>query len=244
VTESQPAPVLRRALRFLGPLRPHVLEVTRRAGVPRYSWLLDRLNWELHLAGTLREFPDAPPLPSREALYAHINRLCGHDGESQAIDYLEFGVAEGGTFAHWLELNTNAQSRFFGFDSFEGLPEDWNLRQASGGFSTGGKPPRTSDPRAEFVVGWFQRTLVEFLASYTPASQLVIHIDCDLYSSTLYCLTVLDRFIVPGTVVIFDEFYDPLHEYRALVDYCTACVREFDLIATTQGAVQAAVVFR
>lgn len=244
MTGDRSAPVLRRALRFLGPLRPHVLEVTRRAGVPRYSWLLDRLNWELHLAATLHAFPNAATLPSRADLHAHVNRLYGHDGESEAIDYLEFGVAEGGTFGHWLELNTNAHSRFFGFDSFEGLPEDWNLRQGSGGFSTGGKPPQTSDRRAEFIIGWFQDTLAGFLASYTPASQLVIHIDCDLYSSTLYCLTALDKFIVPGTVVVFDEFYDPLHEYRALVDYCTAYGRRFDLIATTQGAVQAAVVFR
>jgi O-methyltransferase len=244
VTGDQSAPVLRRAFRFLGPLRPHVLEVTRRAGVPRYSWLLDRLNWELHLAGTLHAFPDALILPSREDLYEHVNLRCSRDGESQAIDYLEFGVAEGGTFAHWLELNTNEHSRFFGFDSFEGLPEDWNLRQGSGGFSTGGKPPQTSDPRAQFIVGWFQHTLADFLASYAPASQLVIHIDCDLYSSTLYCLTELDRLIVPGTVVMFDEFYDPLHEYRALVNYCAAYMREFDVIATTQGAVQAAVVFR
>jgi hypothetical protein len=47
--------------------------------------------------------------------------------------------------------------------------------------------------------------------------------------------------ITQGTVIIFDEFYDSLHEYRALTDYCSAYLRAYRLIAHTKDFVQAAV---
>ena len=82
-----------------------------------------------------------------------------------------------------------------------------------------------------FFAGWFQKSLRGFLASYRPQSQIVIHIDCDLYSSTLYCLTTLDPVLSPGTLIVFDDFFDALHVYRALTDYCSAYMRQYRLLA-------------
>jgi len=76
-----------------------------------------------------------------------------------------------------------------------------------------------------------------------PASQVVIHNDSDLYSSTLFCLTTLDRLIAAGTIIIFDEFYDALHEYRALCDYCEAFQRSYKIVAATLHFNQVAVQF-
>ena len=98
---------------------------------------------------------------------------------------------------------------------FEGLPEEWNRDNPAGFYSANGKIPQIDDARVEFLVGWFQKSLPVFLASYEPKNPLVIHSDSDLYSSTLYTLTAMNAFIAPGTIVIFDEFYDPVHEYRA-----------------------------
>jgi O-methyltransferase len=231
--------MLREALRFLGPLRPMAKRSTR-LFFPRYSWFLDRLNWEARLNATVREFPSALELGSREDLYRYVSdRLIG--SSDKAFDYLEFGVFEGASIAQWCALNQNAGSRFFGFDSFEGLPEDWHSGKRRGAFSTGGKVPEIADPRVSFVAGWFQESLRGFVASYRPQSQLVIHVDCDLYSSTLYCLTTLDPVISPGTLIVLDDFFDALHVYRALTDYCAAYIRQFKILARTHELGQAAI---
>jgi O-methyltransferase len=229
-----------RGMRRLGGLRPLLRRSNRRFGIPRYSWFLDRANWEARLYSTASAFPSAVELPSREELYSYVSREL-LDGGAQPIDYLEFGVYRGESFREWCALSRSPQSRFVGFDSFEGLPEDWTPDRPTGAFHTGGEPPEIDDERARFVVGWFQQSLPGFLRSYQPQDQLVLHVDCDLYSSTLYCLSMLDHAITPGTIIVFDEFYDSLHEYRALTDYCSAYLREYRLIAHTEDLMQAAV---
>ena len=226
-------------LRYLGPLRP----LAKRAATlcfPRYSWLLDRLNWEARLKATVKEFPSAIEVGSREDLCWYLSETLLDKG-NRAIDYLEFGVFEGASIRFWNAANQNASSRFFGFDSFEGLPEDWHSGKKKGAFSTRGKLPQIGDPRVSFVAGWFQKSLRGFMASYHPQGQLVIHVDCDLYSSTLYCLTTLDPVISSGTLIVLDDFFDALHVYRALMDYCSANMRAYKLLAHTHELGQAAI---
>lgn len=137
---------------------------------------------------------------------------------------LEFGVAEGGSLKRIAEA---AGHRIvYGFDWFEGLPEDWraedgDLHQAAGAY-------RTSVPQvpenAVLVIGLFQRTLARFLGEHLGPVAFV-HIDCDLYSSAFYVLSMLrDR--LSDTVIAFDEFdgvpaYD-FHEKRAFEDFLRA----------------------
>lgn len=232
--------MLREAIRLLGPLRPLAKRSTR-FFFPRYSWLFDRLNWEARLNATVKEFPSAVELGSREELYRYVNDSLV-EGSNPAIDYLEFGVFEGASIRQWCDLNQNESSRFFGFDSFEGLPEDWHSGKRKGAFNTHGKCPDIADSRVSFVAGWFQQSLRGFMTLYRPQSRLVIHVDCDLYSSTLYCLTTLDPVISPGTLVVLDDFFDALHVYRALSDYCSAYIRQYKLVARTPELGQAVIV--
>jgi O-methyltransferase len=232
--------MLREAIRFLGPLRPLAKRSTR-LFFPRYSWFLDRLNWDARLNATVKEFPSAVELGSREDLYRHVNDTLTGRSE-RAIDFLEFGVFEGASIGQWSALNQNPGSRFFGFDSFEGLPEDWHSGKRQGAFSTGGKLPQIADSRVSFVAGWFQHSLRGFMASYRPQNQVLIHVDCDLYSSTLYCLTTLDPVISPGTLIVLDDFFDALHVYRALSDYCSAYMRQYKMLARTHELGQVAIV--
>jgi O-methyltransferase len=171
--------------------------------------------------------------------YVH-DEVCG----GTAIDFLEFGVCEGHSIRFWSRLNRDPQSRFIGFDSFEGLPEDWTRNYPKGALDVGGRVPLLDDERVSFVKGWFQNTLPSFLAGFTPRSRLVVHSDSDLYSSTLFTLAKLNTLLVPGTVVIFDDFSMATHVFRAFSDYRSAFWRSAHPVAMTSDyAAQVAFVF-
>jgi O-methyltransferase len=207
---------------------------------PRHSPLVEKLNWSSRWNALVRQSAGCPSFPRREKMYEYLNRSSFDDGRL-AIDFFEFGVHTGGSLRAWCKIHASSESRFFGFDSFQGLPEQWNDDAPAGTYSADGKIPQVDDPRVEFIAGWFQETLPAFLKAYEPRNRLVIHNDSDLYSSTLYCLTMMNSFISPGTLVVFDEFYDPIHEYRALCDYSAAYRRKFRIVARTGGFTQAAV---
>lgn len=174
-----------------------------------------------------------PAFEERTEMYDHVHAQLV--GENTPIDYLEFGVFRGDSIRHWSSLNKHEDSRFVGFDSFEGLPEDWKRfdgQMVKAHFDVGGNLPDIVDPRVSFVAGWFQHTVDDFLTDFQPRSQLVVHVDSDLYSSALYVLTRLDSLLVPGTIVVFDEFSSVLNEFAALGDYCAAYQREYEVLAS------------
>jgi O-methyltransferase len=186
----------------------------------RYSLRLDQINHNAALSQWLRSH-EMQTFATRRDLHSHVNELLGGP-----VDYMEFGVYRGESIKMWTEINQHENSRFFGFDSFEGLPEAWGKAMRPGDFTVGGEAPRINDPRLSFVKGWFNDTLVPFLSTFEPRSPLVIHNDSDLYSSTLYLLTKLDPILLKGSVLIFDEFYSSLHEFRAFLDYVSAYRRQ------------------
>ena len=169
---------------------------------------------------------------NRLELYAFINKSV----IGGAIDYIEFGVYKGKSLFKWAELNKKKTSRFYGFDTFEGLPEPWDqIRHTDpkGHFDAAGSIPKSNDPRIQFVKGLFQDTLPGFLRKFKPINRLVVHNDSDLYSSTLYSLTQIDSLLCAGSVVIFDEFFCSSHEFQAFYDYTTSYRRAYSLLAAT-----------
>ena len=161
------------------------------------------------------------------------------------INYLEFGVYRGESIEFWSKLNNNNNSKFYGFDTFTGIPEGWESRgMPKRFFDTNGVTPQINDTRVSFVKGLFQQTLPGFLPGFTSDKKLVIHNDSDLYSSTLYVLTNMHSYFADGTTIIFDEFSDVLDEMRALNDYCSAYFMKYDIVAHTDHYTQVAVVLR
>jgi hypothetical protein len=131
---------------------------------------------------------------------------------------LEFGVATGRTLNHFARLLPG--KTVYGFDGFVGLPEDWTSRMRRGFFARGSLPRVRKN--CHLVVGWFSDTLPKFVkANKQPVA--LLHVDCDLYSSTVTILDNLSRQIVPGTVIVFDEYINypgwQLDEFRAWQEY-------------------------
>jgi hypothetical protein len=134
---------------------------------------------------------------------------------------LEFGVWKGDSTRYLTGLDSNPDSRFYGFDSFEGLPEDWR-GMAAERFDVGGNLPKIDDARVKFVKGWFRDSLppvMDELEDLAKTRSVVIHFDADLYSSTLYLLFTLGAKF-KRYHFIFDEFSG--HETRALFNYIQA----------------------
>lgn len=139
--------------------------------------------------------------------------------------WLEFGVWNGNTITELAKFT----NKIYGFDSFKGLPENWKKSERDilpkSFFGQNGRVPNhlKNNKKIEIVVGWFNETLPKFIELHKESCAL-IHIDCDLYSSTK---TVLDQLqknnqIVPGTVIMFDELigYENFqeHELKALLE--------------------------
>lgn len=72
---------------------------------------------------------------------------------------LEFGVFSGTTINHL--SSEYPHLNFVGFDSFEGLPEDWKSGFEKGCFSVKELP--IVNKNVQLVKGWFDNTLPEFL---------------------------------------------------------------------------------
>jgi predicted O-methyltransferase YrrM len=145
--------------------------------------------------------------------------------------FLEFGVASGGT------LRTIAEyapaGTVFGFDSFEGLPEHWRSGYDAGQFAQEQLP---EVPGAELVVGWFDATLPGFLEQHREPVAF-LHLDADLYSSTKVLLDLLQPRLRPGTVILFDEYFDDPgweeHEHRAWTEFVARTGIEFEYLGLT-----------
>jgi hypothetical protein len=143
---------------------------------------------------------------------------------------LEFGVEKGASIT---TLAQTHRGEVHGFDSFEGLPEDWTgTYEGKGKFSMAGRLPKVP-PNAKLHVGWFDKTLPAFLAE-TLGDVALLHVDCDIYSSTKTIFDNLGSRIKPGTVIVFDEYFNyPAwrhHEYKAFQEFVAASNRRYSYI--------------
>jgi hypothetical protein len=166
--------------------------------------------------------------------------LLDYEKLDSAIDYLEFGVDSGRSFKWWINVNKNPESRFIGFDTFTGLPENWDVFKA-GDMTQEGQIPIVNDLRAEFHKGLFQQTLPKFLKTFNSQNRLVIHLDADLYSSTIFVMTSLAPFLKKDDILIFDEFGVPVHEFKAFDDFVKSYYLDYDVIYAGNNYFQLAI---
>jgi len=151
----------------------------------------------------------------------HVGPLLGFALGQCTLDGLimEFGVYRGASLR---AIARHVPQEVHGFDSFEGLPQDWTYLQKRGRFSLQGQVPQFEEANIRVHKGWFDQTLPPFLAQY-PGPARFIYIDCDIYASTRTVLESLKPRIVSGTVIVFDEYLNypgwQQHEYKAFQEF-------------------------
>ena len=131
---------------------------------------------------------------------------------------MEFGVAQGDSIR---KIAKHFPDRtIYGFDWFEGLPEDWRDNYRKGHFKC--EPPTDLPSNVKLVVGLFQDTLQNFLKEHSDPIAF-IHMDADLYSSTKCVLNAVINQLQDGTIILFDEFYGysgfEYNEYKAFQEF-------------------------
>jgi len=212
-------------------LRPHVLLGWCKSPLLTIAYTLHLSKWIKKQNKTLK-FNDFCTFKrdhdKRKLLYEHV--IKSQNLENETIDYLEFGVDTGASFIWWLQRLTNNENRFYGFDTFEGLPEDWGAFFVKGDMSS--DIPTVNDDRAIFFKGLFQDTLLDFLKSDNLKSdrRKVIHMDADLFSATLFVLTTLYPYLKSGDIIFFDEFNVPQHEFLAFKIFTESYYIKYEML--------------
>lgn len=165
------------------------------------------------------QFPNAPPCRSAEILMRACVQRALKAGPPGL--FLEFGVYDGRTIRLIADEIRPYGADVHGFDSFRGLPEDWNDTGRKGSFDRGGQLPEVPG-NVRLYPGWFDATLPVFMREH-PGRVSFVHIVSDLYSSARTVLgEVRDRLGV-GSVLLFDELLNypafEQHELRAFKEF-------------------------
>tara|TARA_B100000700_G_C15025772_1_gene848043 strand:- start:594 stop:1796 length:1203 start_codon:yes stop_codon:yes gene_type:complete len=150
--------------------------------------------------------------------------------------FYEFGVWRGNSFRYLIKTLKIG----YGFDTFEGLPEDWH-NEKKGAYSAEGFLPKIKG--GTFIKGKFEDSLPNFFKIKRPLAS-IINFDADLYSSTLCALNYSKSIIDKNTILIFDEFISNKNweqdEYKALNEFCLENNINYEVIAISYMTKQVA----
>jgi len=154
----------------------------------------------------------------------------------------EFGVFMGLSINHLAKMT---DQKLFGFDSFEGLPERWWDGWKPGAFAVP-KLPRVRS-NVTLVKGWFNETLPGFLKA-NPGDVGFLHVDSDLYSSAKTIFEMLEPRLKPGTVILFDEYFNYPEweegEHKAFTEFLARTGYSVEYIGYARNEEQLAVILR
>lgn len=182
-----------------------------------------------------REMIYAEPFETREGLYKYIMTKISLDGL-----ILEFGVHNGNSINAIAALT---EGTVHGFDSFEGLPDDGQIptftdggvKWYAGKIDSKGRMPEVKG-NVKLHKGWFDQVLAGFYEAHN-GSVALMHLDCDIYSSTKFVLECSRQRIQEGSIIIFDEYMNfegwRRHEHRALTEFAAETGLRYEFIAYT-----------
>jgi hypothetical protein len=152
--------------------------------------------------------------------------------------YLEFGVFKGDSIKFLAKRI--GDNRIHGFDSFEGLPKEWSgFKMDTSTLNLRGKLPRVPKT-VQLHPGWFDQTIPAWLSA-NEGPLAFIHVDCDIYVSTQIIFDLLAPRIQPGTVIVFDEYFNypnwQHHEFKAFQEFVIKTGAQYEYLAYARNQV-------
>ena len=183
-------------------------------------------------------FKTAVLLNSKKIREHAINLAKDNDKDSDNF-YLEFGVFSGTSINFF---SKNIDKNIYGFDSFEGLKEDWlGTSVTKGTFDLKKKIPKLNSNVIP-ISGWVQDTLPKFLDEKKPKINFV-HMDIDTYESSKFVLEKIKPFLIKGSIILFDELYNfegwDVGEYKALTEVFDQ--KDYSFVSFSKDTSQAAI---
>jgi len=140
--------------------------------------------------------------------------------------FLEFGVHLGQSInplskilSTYMVKEGDQIKTIYGFDGFVGLKENWVGTSGAPHLDVGGEMPKVNT-NVVLIKGWIQDTLKPFLNDHKQKKIVFVNIDVDTYETTKFILQEIKHFLIPGSIIIFDELYNfpgwEVGEYKAL----------------------------
>ena len=114
-------------------------------------------------------------------------------------------------------------------------PGYWNSDRGIGTFDVDGEVQLTDYARVTFIKGWSKSTLPSQLHVLKISNRRVIHMDAELFLSTIYLLCLIGPIIRDNDIMIFDEFADSIHEFRAFEAFRQIIGIEAERIVASRG---------
>ena len=155
--------------------------------------------------------------------------------------FYEYGVWRASSFKYLIKKFKKG----YGFDTFTGLPENWNVGEViekKGTYSNDGNIPKIKG--GEFIIGEFKDTLPIFFSRNRPIASM-INFDADLYSSTICALNYSKEIIDENTILVFDQFLIneswEEDEFKALNEFCSNNKLDYKVLAVSFFTKQVAV---
>ena len=136
-------------------------------------------------------------------------------------------------------LSDASDRKVYGFDTFEGLVEDWQIDEhmllkrgtfslsdplaqrflRDTGVSLHDGVPAALGRKVQFVKGSTYETLAPFLADRPAAPIRLFHMDLDTYESCLHALETCKDHFIEGSILVFDEYLVTNGEMRAFFEF-------------------------
>jgi O-methyltransferase len=131
-------------------------------------------------------------------------------------DYCEFGCFTGASLTHSLRITSGKEffkkKIFYGFDSFEGFPEEAHKIYKSEDFSADydevKKIEKNSKGRCKIIKGFFEESLTDNLIKEKINKISLAFIDCDLALSSIPVFSFIKSRLVNGSFIIIDDYFN------------------------------------